>query len=153
MLKTISKLLRLKLKRGFATSELIVCLATASLIVGGVTVKGSDLISYAQDIQRAANLKQMVTAMEIYYLDNLNYPIVGGVSSLERSDSMLSQLREYLNTIPTEKENYDYQDFNSGQNYILKVNLKDINSPQLQDDIDGLIQGVDCNDPAYCVKM
>lgn len=116
---------KLNSQKGSSIVQLVVSLAMVSVIVGGIPVVIGETLNDAKDIQRIANLRQLATTLELYYLDNQNYPQIAGASSNERFSDLLFQLSDYLASFPTGKRNYDYQDLNSGQNYILKVNLED----------------------------
>jgi len=135
---------KLNNQKGASILQLVASLAMISVVVGGVSVGAVELINGAKDIQRAANLRQLATALELYYFDNQSYPRVAGDNSEGRFSDLLSQLDNYLASFPTEKENYDYQDSNSSQNYILKTILE--NSGE---DFDN----PNCSEPYYCIKM
>jgi len=150
MLKQLRKLDK---QKGTSIVELMVILATASIMVGGVSVKVSDIMAEAHDVQRMANLRQMVTALEIYYLDYQKYPQVSESDSQSRWDKLISEFEDgnYLGSFPTQPENYDYKDSDGG--YILKVLFENPENPYLETDWDGINQGIDCSDPYYCIKM
>lgn len=152
MLKQFRKLNK---QKGTSIVELMVILATASIMVGGISVKVSDIMAEAQDVQRMANLRQIVTALEIYYLDYQKYPQVSGSDSQSRWNKLISEFEDgnYLGSFPTQPENYDYKDSDGGQNYILKVLFENPENPYLEADWDGINQEIDCNDPYYCIKM
>ena len=149
ILKTIKNFNK---QKGVSITELMVVLATASVVVGGVSIKAPDLIDMAKDMQRITNTREISLALELYYVGNQTYPNIAGDSQDERFDELVSQLRDYLTRLPTEKENYDYQNLGS-EHYILKVDLINPESPHLENDWDGSIQGVNCDDPSYCIKM
>ena len=129
-------------------------LSTASLVVAGVSVKAQDVFEAANDVQKVANVRQLATALELYYSHYENYPQVEANSSLERWDQLISSLKkEHLLVSLPPQEGYDYQDFNFGQNYLMKVLLENPEHSSLHLDWDGTIEGLDCNDPNYCLKM
>lgn len=144
---------KLNKEKGASIIELMAVVAMASIVISGVSVKVGDLLNEAKDTQRIANLRQLATALELYYSDYQNYPRVNGNSSQERWDELISKIEVYLASFPTGKENYDYQALNNGQNYVLKVFLENSKSPFLEADWDGIIGDLDCQDPNYCLKM
>jgi len=139
-------------QKGISITELMVVLTTASVVIGGVSVKVPDLLDMAKDTQRIENIREISLALELYYLTHQTYPQVAGDSQNERFNELISQLRDYLTRLPTERENYDYQNLNS-EHYVLKVNLINPESQYLDGDWDGFIQGINCDDPSYCIKM
>jgi len=140
---------QLNLEKG-ATSiaELLLVMTTATVVIGGITLNVSDILNEADDTQRVANLRQIVTALEIYYSDHENYPRAD-------FDGLISELinGNYLGSSPTTPEKYEYQYFNGGENYILKTSLENPESDYLEADLDGEIGGIDCQDPYFCLKM
>jgi len=152
MLKQLRKLNK---QRGASIIGLMAILATASIMIGGVSVKVSDIMAEAHDVQKMANLRQIVTALEIYHLDYQKYPQVSGNDSQSRWNRLISEFENgnYLGSLPTKPENYDYKDLDGGQNYILRALFENEESPYLKSDWDGVNQEIDCGDPYYCIKM
>lgn len=142
-------------QRGSSAVQLLALMATASVVIGGVSVSAQGLVDNAKDVQGIANLRQMVTASELYYLDNSSYPQTGGDSSQERWEELIQELETggYLASLPTPNDSYDYQVFNEGESYVLRFLLKDTENSFLKTDLDGQIGDLDCNDPYYCVGM
>lgn len=135
-------------KGAASIAELLLTLTTATVLVAGVSMNVPDILNEANDTQRVANLRQITTALELYYSDNENYP-------QSDFDALISELTEenYLGSSPTNKDKYDYQNLNEGENYILKVLLENPESDYLEADLDGNIDGMNCQDPYYCLKM
>ncbi len=144
---------KLNLKKGASMIELLAVVSSASIMNSGVSVKAGDIINEARDIQRIANLRQMVSVMELYYSDYEIYPQVVGDSPQIRFNQLIPQVGSYLGSLPTEKENYDYQDLKGGQSCILKTILENPENPYLEIDFDGEEGGVNCQDPSYCIKI
>ncbi len=142
-------------QKGASAIGLLLVLSTSSLVIAGVSIKSQDIISAAQNVQGIANLKQFSTALELYYSNNQTYPQITGDSSLERWEDLIEILKKehLLASMPTRNENYDYQDLNSGQNYLIRVLLGNEESEYLENDWDETIQGFDCKDPYYCLYM
>lgn len=142
-------------QKGASAIGLLLTLGTVSLVVAGVSIKSDALISAAYDVQGLANVRQLSTALELYYSDFQTYPQVSGDSSLERWEDLIEVLKNehLLASLPTRNENYDYQDLNSGQNYLIRVLLEDSESEYLENDWDGIIEGIDCEHPYYCLYM
>jgi len=134
--------------------EVMLVATAAAVLVGGVARNIPDILTSAKDVQKVANVRQLTTALELYYLDNLSYPLVTAQAG-EGFSLMLSEFSQgrYLGSLPTNQEDYSYHDIRGGQGYILRVLLKDKESPHLESDLDGYLEGIDCNDPFYCIKM
>lgn len=142
-------------EKGSSAVQLLALMATASVVIGGVSVSAQGLIDNAKDVQGIANLRQMVTALELYYLDNSSYPQTAGNSSQERWEELIQELETggYLASLPAPNDSYDYQVFNEGESYVLRFLLKDAENSSLETDIDGQAGDLDCNDPYYCIAM
>lgn len=141
---------KLDSQKGASMIEMLAVLATATVVVGGVSFNASDFLNHARDAQRVANLKQIVNVLEVYYLDHDVYP---SVEKGSRFDNLIYQLESYLNSLPNDTEKYDYYNFDSSQRYLLKVILENPDNPVLETDFDGQVEEVDCQDPAYCIKI
>ena len=142
-------------EKGASVIELLLAGSVATLIIGGVSVNIEDILAQAYNAQRAANVRQLATALQMYHLNNSSYPQVSGSNSQERWSQLMKELKnnDCLATFPTNPEKYDYKDFNSSQNYILRVLLEDSETFLLENDWDGEIEGINCQDPNYCLKM
>ncbi len=147
------KKLKLNNQKGSSIVQLMAVLAMASITVGGVSIGAGEILNQAKDTQRVANLRQLATVLELYYLDNQSYPHVIGENPQKRFDNLFPQLANYLDSFPTEKKNYDYQDFNSGQNYILRTLLENPADSYSREDSNDLVGEIDCSKSSYCIKM
>jgi prepilin-type N-terminal cleavage/methylation domain-containing protein len=63
-------------KKGFTLIELLVVISIISMLTSVVLASLSDSRKKARDAQRIQSLVQLRTALEMYYADNGNYPIV-----------------------------------------------------------------------------
>ena len=132
---------KLNKEKGVASiAEMLLVMTTATVVIGGITVNTKDIINEAKDTQRVANLRQLTTALEFYYSDNLTYP----QGDFEGVISELSQ-ENYLGSLPTTPEKYEYQGLNDGEGYILKALLETPDSHYLENN--------NCQNPYYCLKM
>ena len=64
----------LKFTTGFTLIELLVVISIIGLLSSIVFASLSGARSRARDLNRKANLKQLVNALELYYSDNASYP-------------------------------------------------------------------------------
>ena len=142
-------------ERGSASLiQMIMVTTTATVLVSGIAVNMQDILVLARDTQKVANMRQLVTVLELAYLDNFAYPRVPSKETNGFS-FLISELshRDYLASLPTNQKDYGYRDIEDGQGYVLRVLLKDPESSHLDIDFDGFIEGIDCRDPFYCIKM
>lgn len=68
----------LPLQRGFTLIELLVVIAIIGLLASVVLVNLNRTRVIARETKRIADLRQLVTALELYYDDNGSYPDTGG---------------------------------------------------------------------------
>lgn len=69
-----------KKKAGFTLIELLVVIAIIGLLASVVLVALNNARSKARDTKRRADLKQITTALDLYYHDNGGYPTTGGAN-------------------------------------------------------------------------
>lgn len=146
-------------------------------IVTGVTLTyatddttGKRAIS--RDSERARDIKTVEKFLRAYF-DQVHRDPLGesGLLAPRRWDilkqSLVSQAREHRSffsvwrnierNFPEEPQNvsdaflYDYHTDPSGSSFLLSVKLERSSSRALQSDIDGLVLGVNCNDPVFCL--
>ena len=67
-------------KRGFTLIELLVVIAIIGLLSTLAVVALGSARSKARDAKRLADLKQMQTALELYYTDQTAYPAGAGIT-------------------------------------------------------------------------
>ncbi len=67
--------LRHKNTRGFTLIELLVVVAIIAMLASIVLASLSSARSKARDADRIAQMKQIATALELYYNDNTHYPL------------------------------------------------------------------------------
>lgn len=92
---------------GFTLIELLVVVMVISALSGVVVslINSGGFRDKAKDAQRVADLKQIQTALELYFADNRSYPIAGGWIEVTGSDTMSSALHPtYINKVPVSNE-------------------------------------------------
>jgi len=102
----------------------------------------ADRIS-SKDDRRIGDLRQIPIALEMYFDDNKTLP------------ESLSELEpKYFPTVPKEpttNQLYEYHVIEGGKSAVIKVVLDNKNYSTLKNDIDGVVSGINCDDPAYCI--
>ena len=68
-------------KRGFTLIELLVVIAIIGVLSSVVLVSLNTARAKARDANRAAAISQFRNALELYYLDNGQYPASGGATA------------------------------------------------------------------------
>lgn len=96
---------------------IVVALAGATVIVGGVSFIATDLIAGVNEAVDSANFHQLATALEVYYAMRQEYPQVSG------GDALVDALFDgkYIRTKPLYPSVFAYEAENGGQDYSLKV--------------------------------
>jgi prepilin-type N-terminal cleavage/methylation domain-containing protein len=82
-------------KAGFTLIELLVVVAIIGLLATLSLVALNSARQKARDAKRVADVKQIQTALELYYNDNYGYP------DTVTSGSILSASSTYMNIVPT----------------------------------------------------
>lgn len=93
----------------------IALLAGLTVEVGGAAVAANDLINDAKYAANRANVWQLNTALELYYMDNNTYPLDSD------AEAMIARLLDegYIRNKPLDISVFTYTPINNGQNYVL----------------------------------
>jgi type II secretion system protein G len=76
-------------KRGFTLIELLVVIAIIGLLSSVVLASLNTARQKGRDARRLSDIKQLQTALELYYSDHTAYPIVGSQSAVSSLSSAL----------------------------------------------------------------
>jgi len=98
-------------------SFLITFLIGTSIVVAGTTLDIEELLNYTKLSVNTANLHQISTALEIYYLDSGKYPDANNGEELIK----LLKNEGYIKGEPLDNNIFDYQLKESGQDYVLNI--------------------------------
>ncbi len=140
--------------------ELLIVVAIIGILAALIIVSLNIVLPKARDARRKADINEIVKALDIYYLDNGQFPASGGAAYPNNSwsnsndsswNSLTSQLQPYINPLPKDPVNtsgcwsgttgnicynYDYySDANYGcaqqQWYMLVYTLENKSDPAL----------------------
>jgi len=139
----------LKKKRGFTLIELLVVIAIIGTLATIVMVSLNTARSKARDTRRAADLKSIALALEMYYDANNNvYPATGSLSALVTGN--------FLATLPTDPktttQNYAYAACASNSDYTLGTQLENNNATILANGVVAATCPLTGQTPADCAK-
>lgn len=76
-----------KNKQGFTLIELLVVIAIIGLLANMVVVSLNNARKKSRDAKRASDVKQIQTALELYFADNDGYPTDTGVALGDNADA------------------------------------------------------------------
>lgn len=134
----------IKNKSGFTLIELLVVMAIIGVLSSIIFSVISSARIRGRDVKRIQDLKQIQTALAMYYNDNGNYPSTGGnwrYSCNSTWNTLQTALAPYMQTLPVDPlntpcggvwilGNYSYVYMsNGGSKYDLITALEDTTSP------------------------
>lgn len=118
-------------QRGFTLIELLVVIAIIGMLSSVILASLNSARKKSRDARREADLKQLQTALELYYNDNAKYPIVTVNSSVSDGTNGLvvkGLTSSYMATIPDDPlggtTHYYYMSDSGGQYYCLGATLE-----------------------------
>lgn len=111
--------------KGFTLIELLVVIAIIGILASVVVVSLNTARAKARDSQRVAQLRQVQTALETYFLDNGSYPVQGNQSACSNAwTTPINTLVSggYLGSVPLDPINdinycYNYSSNNTSSNW------------------------------------
>lgn len=156
-------------KRGFTLVEILIVVAIIATLASVALVGLGPVQRSGRDTRRISDLRQVQNGVELYYAKCGYYPgdaqkdtDCSGFTSIGGSkagwDTLTAALVDSslgVSKVPNDPrsgESYVYGS-TTGSSYVLGATLENVNSPQLRDDVDGTVEGVDCSDPVYCVQL
>lgn len=117
--------------KGFTLIELLVVISIIGILATLVVANLNAARSRSRDAVRKADLKNIQTALRLYYNDNNTYPINGGVPF---GDEWSSGGTLYMKQVPDDPlspdQNYGYIYIAADDSYRLSACLENVNDPK-----------------------
>ena len=148
-----------KSKFGFTLIELLVVIAIIALLASIILIATNTARIRSRDAKRIADLRQIATAVSLYYSDNGHYPITGGAASCfdctsasylnqtitnPNAATIVAALQPYMAVVPKDPLNphtssysgYIYTSDSSGLDYKVKAyitpeNMNDFSTSEI----------------------
>ena len=146
-------------RSGFTLIEILIVVSIIGMLASIVLVGLGSFRSRGRDARRAADLREVQNALELYNEKQGSYPQVSDWGEL--GDALVSA-EIGVTSIADDPLGGDhhYQYGSDGQNYVLGATIEDKNNQILKGDIDGSgpeTFGIDCgtsiDDTQYCIKF
>lgn len=131
-------------KRGFTLIELLVVIAVIGLLATLAVTALKNAQSKSRDAKRLSDIKQLITALDLYYDEYKTYPVTSWLNSgdaawINGTNVLANALKPYLSELPADPKNdpgyayagvftYSYFAANygvSGQWYMIVYRLED----------------------------
>ena len=144
-------------EKGFTLIEILIVVAIIGMLSSIVLVGLGSFRSRGRDARRAADLREIQNALELYYAKNGVYPEGQGVtvSSLGLQNEGIG-----VTKIPSDPGDGTYMYGSNKKSYVLSATLEEEAAAVLKDDIDNDIAerfNVNCGEPdsdkIYCIKF
>lgn len=128
-----SKLINTTHKKGFTLIELLVVISLIGILATLVVANMNSARERARDAQRKSDLRNIQTALRLYYNDNAGYPldssgaIVGCDGTCTWGEAWENDGTAYMNVLPGDPladQTYVYTGVVGGESYTLKACLE-----------------------------
>jgi len=143
-------------RKGFTLIEMLIVIAIIGILASIVLVGIGPVQRTARDARRASDLRQTQNALELYFSKNAEYPPAGNWAAL--TADLTTGATAVVRQIPNDPRSisgatYQYAPDPTGNGYVLAATFEDTGNSLLTDpsEPDGVINGVSCADPLYCV--
>ncbi|MFA7216875.1 MAG: prepilin-type N-terminal cleavage/methylation domain-containing protein [Candidatus Paceibacterota bacterium] len=104
-------------KKGFTLIELLVVISIISLLSSIVLASLNTARIKARDAKRMQDLRQIRTALELYYDDNGKYPVISGWVYSTNWGALQTALTPYMKKMPVDPKNTGLGPWNEDSGY------------------------------------
>ncbi len=145
----------MKKNTAFTLVELLVVIAIISILSTVMLIGSQGYLARARDSERITDLSQIRIALELYFNACRQYPATLSTSANNGCPTGIT-FGSFMSVIPTGNPSYGYA-VNSGRSqYVLQATLEQV-SRELDDDLDGTILSLPCDDTVgtlhyYCLQ-
>ncbi len=160
------RILNLNRKQGFTLIEILIVVAIIAVLASAVLIGLGPVQRQGRDARRISDLRQVQTALELYYSKCGYYPGAAQSASPCSGFQQITAWSDITNALvgssigvtqipndPTAGKSYFYGTSSNGNTYVLGATLEDSNNPALQNSAQGTIFGVSCTAPVYCIQF
>ncbi len=161
-----SRFSTLRSRKGFTLIEMLIVVAIVAILSSVVLVGLGPTRRLGRDSRRISDLRQVQNGLELYFNKCGYYPGTAQASSPCGSFSAISTWENLASSLvgsnlgisnvpddPTAGSHYFYGATAGGASYVLGARLEDAGNSGLAQDVDGTVNGVECNDPVYCAQL
>lgn len=128
----------MKIEKGFTLIELLVTMVILGILATFMFANVLNGLPRARDSQRKNDLKQLQTALQLYYTDNHMYPDSTNCNSSTQPCWQLllgEDTGKYIKTMPKDPSNNTYRYCRvSLDKYVIVANLENTNDPDKKTD-------------------
>ncbi|MEK7110467.1 MAG: type II secretion system protein [Patescibacteria group bacterium] len=147
---------RVKARSAFTLIEMLIVIAVIGILASVVLVGLGPIQRQARDSRRISALRQVQTALELYFTRNGQYPDTQAWPELQAALKGAGIGVTNVPNDPRTNSNYFYGSDNIS--YVVGATFEDNGNSALKNDVDGTIYGVDCglagsDDTVYCVQL
>ena len=148
------KMPSLSQRRGFTLIEILIVVAIIGILASVVLVGLGPVQQKGRDARRISDLKQIQTGLELYFAKNGVYP-TGPFADWSAFQAALIGAGVGVTNVPQDPSTASTYNYGTtgGTTYTLSTTLEDTGNPALNNDIDGVSDGLGCADPVYCVQL
>ncbi len=140
-------------RRGFTLIEMLIVIAVIGILASVVLVGLGPIQRQARDSRRISDVRQVQTALELYFTRNGGYP-VGAPMRWDGLTQALTGAGIGVSNVPKDpRATASYLYGSDGASYVIGATFEDANNSALSSDVDIDTFGVSCADPIYCVQL
>ncbi len=140
--------------KGFTLVELLVVISIIGILATVALVSLNSARIKARDAKRVADIRQIALALEFCYNETQKY--IPSASFPAAGAPMTCGGNTYITAMPADPKggNYDYRVNIEAdpQKYVLRAALELLTNPALVSSIHGIVLGLDCDTPYYCIQ-